>query len=287
MLHQEKQYLELIKRVINNKICTGRNGNVKSLFGVQMRYSLDNNIIPILTTKKMPWKVCLKELLWFINGDTNNGNLQKQNVKIWNGNATRDFLDSRGLYHLKENDLGPIYGHQWRFYNAKYSNCNVDYTNMGIDQLQNSIELLKNDPYSRRNIITAWNPEQLDEMALPPCHILMQFHVSNEKKLSCSLYQRSADIALGVPFNIASYAFLTHMLADICDLEAHEFIYNIGDAHIYEEHLGELKHQVSRTPYPFPTLQLNKRTNIDDYIVSDFFIKDYKYHPSIKMEMII
>jgi thymidylate synthase len=288
MSHPEFQYLKLIKKIINNgHLIKTRNGNVKNIFGPQMRFSLENNTIPILTTKKLPWKVCLKELLWFIGGKTNNKILKNQNVKIWNGNASREFLDSRKLYHLKEDDLGPIYGHQWRHYNAFYLGCDVDYTGYGEDQLQNSIDLLKKDPYSRRNIITAWNPEQINEMALPPCHILMQFHVSQKNKLSLSLYQRSADIALGVPFNIASYSFLTHMIAKICDLEPHEFIYNIGDAHIYEEHINGLKKQIYRNPYKFPIVQINKQNNIDDFVLSGFIIENYKYHPHIKMKMII
>ena len=288
MIHLEYQYLNLIKKIINqgNSIKT-RNGNVKSIFGSQMRFSLENNNIPLITTKKLSWKVCLKELLWFVNGNTSNEILKNQNVKIWNGNASREFLNSRGLYHLKEDDLGPIYGHQWRYYNAKYDNCEQDYTGKGIDQLQNSIDLLKKEPYSRRNIITAWNPEQLDEMALPPCHILMQFNVSDQNKLSLSLYQRSADIALGVPFNIASYSFLTYMIANVCNLEPKEFIYTIGDAHIYEEHIEHLQEQMEKEPYKFPQLKLNDKTNIDDFVLSDFKIENYKYHPTIKMKMII
>ncbi len=288
MIHLENQYLKLIKNILKNgQLIETRNGNVKNIFGSQMRFSLENNTIPLITTKKLSWKVCLKELLWFINGNTSNKILKQQNVKIWNGNASREFLDSRGLYNLKEDDLGPIYGHQWRYYNAKYDNCEQDYNGKGIDQLQNSIDLLKKDPYSRRNIITAWNPEQLDEMALPPCHILMQFNVSEQNKLSLSLYQRSADIALGVPFNIASYSFLTHMIANVCNLEPKEFIYNIGDAHIYEQHIEHLKKQVEKEPYKFPQLKLNNKTNIDDFVLSDFKIKNYKYHPTIKMKMVV
>ena len=288
MLKQEFQYLNLMKKIIKkgNTVKT-RNGNVKNIFGAQMRFSLKNNQIPLITTKKLHWKVCLKELLWFISGKTNNKILIDQNVKIWNGNASRNFLDSRGLQHLKENDLGPIYGHQWRFYNAKYNNCYDDYSGCGIDQLQNSIDLLKNDPYSRRNIITAWNPEQLDEMALPPCHILMQFNVSNKNKLSLSLYQRSADMALGVPFNIASYSFLLHMIGNLTNLKPYEFIYNIGDAHIYQQHIDDIRKQINREPYDMPKLILNDKNSIDDFELSDFKIKNYQHHPNIKMEMII
>ena len=169
MIHSEYQYLNLIKKIIKKgHWVNGRNGNVKTLFGESMRFSLHNDKIPILTTKKVPWKICLKELLWFISGDTNNITLKKQNVNIWNKNATREFLDSRKLYHLKENDLGPIYGHQWRFWNATYYNCSGSYHNQGIDQLNNIIHDLKYNSFSRRLIMTAWNPEQVKEMALPP-----------------------------------------------------------------------------------------------------------------------
>tara|TARA_B100001173_G_C16020995_1_gene562095 strand:+ start:1101 stop:1967 length:867 start_codon:yes stop_codon:yes gene_type:complete len=286
MIHQEYQYLNLIKNIIKHgSSINGRNGKIKTLIGNQMRFSLSDQQIPILTTKKLAWGVCLKELLWFINGDTNNLTLKNQKVNIWNGNASREFLDDRGLNHYVENDLGPIYGHQWRFYNAPYKNCYSNYKGNGIDQLQNSIDLLKIEPYSRRNIITTWNPEQLDEMALPPCHILIQFNVVEDRKLTTTLYQRSGDVGLGVPFNIASYSFLTHMIAKICNLEAHEFIHTIGNCHIYEEHIESLEKQIELEPYDFPKINLPVKNDIDDYKFSDFEIKDYQYHPTIKMKM--
>jgi len=202
---EEKQYLGLISKIIKNgELQHGRNGNVYSSIGETMRFSLKDNTIPLLTTKKVAWKTCLKELLWFIKGDTNNKNLKNQNVKIWNGNASREYLDSRNLQYLKEDDLGPVYGHQWRFWNAQYSKekgCLETYKGKGIDQLQNIIDTLK-DPeerYSRRIIMSAWNPEQLNEMALPPCHVLSQFKVTNQNELSCLLYQRSGDVGLGIP----------------------------------------------------------------------------------------
>ena len=244
----EKQYLKLVRNIINNGTKeVGRNGTTYGLIGGMMRFSLKDNTMPLMTTKKLAWRTCLKELLWFVKGDTNNENLQKQNVKIWNGNATRDFLNSRGLHHLDENDLGPVYGHQWRFWNAKYGTCNDNYEGAGIDQLQYIIDELKHGKMtkqnSRRLIMSAWNPEQLDEMALPPCHVLSQFHVTEGNKLSCTLYQRSADMGLGVPFNIASYAFLTHLLAKHCELEAHEFIHFLGNMHVYDDHVEALKNK--------------------------------------------
>jgi thymidylate synthase len=217
--HDENQYLNLIKDILDeNQEFIGRNGKTLAIFGSAMHFSLANQTIPLLTTKKLAWKTCLRELLWFIKGDTSNKNLRSQNVNIWNQNGTRDFLDSRGLYNNDEDDLGPIYGFQWRHFNAKYNNCDSDYTNQGIDQLQEIITQLKDKSTrnSRRLIMTAWNPCQINEMALPPCHILCQFNVTDETKLSCSLYQRSGDVGLGVPFNIASYSFLTHLIAKHC-----------------------------------------------------------------------
>ena len=291
---QEYQYLSLIKKIIKNGVKErGRNGTTYTQIGGMMRFSLEDNKIPIMTTKKLAWRVCLKELLWFMNGDTNNELLQQQNVKIWNDNATREFLDSRGLYHLRENDLGPVYGHQWRFWNAPYSReigCFEDYRRKGIDQLQNIIDDINQTKNtgetSRRMIMTAWNPEQIDEMALPPCHVLSQFHITEGNKLSCTLYQRSADMGLGVPFNIASYAFLTHILAKHCDLEAKEFIHFIGNAHIYDDHIDVLEEQVLNEPYEPPDLIISeKKENIEQYKFEDFKIENYNYHRPIKMKM--
>ena len=266
----------------------GRNGKAKTVFGAAMHFDLSENTIPVLTTKKVAFKTCLKELLWFINGHTDNKLLKEQNVKIWNANASREFLDSRGLHNNKEDDLGPVYGHQWRHFNASYTDCHADYTGKGVDQLQNIIDQLKNPDTrnSRRLVMSAWNPLQLDEMALPPCHILCQFCVTEGNKLSCSLYQRSGDVGLGVPFNIASYSILTHLIAKHCGLEAKEFVYFLGNAHIYDDHLEPLKEQMMRPPFPFPKLEiLQTRLNINDYTADDFKLLDYQYHKKIKMEM--
>ena len=202
--HDEYQYINLIKHILDyGTMIEGRNGNALTIYGSSMHFSLENNTWPLLTSKKVAWKTCAKELFWFLKGSTSNIELRKQNVHIWDGNGSRDFLDSRGLTNLEENDLGPVYGHQWRFFNASYENCNTNYNGKGIDQIKYIIDCLK-DPkerYSRRLILSAWNPQQLDEMALPPCHVLAQFNVIGNK-LSCSLYQRSGDVGLGVPFNI-------------------------------------------------------------------------------------
>ena len=289
--HEEYQYLNLINEILTEgSLEEGRNGKTKCIFGAVMRFSLENNKIPILTTKKTAWKTCLKELLWFIKGKTDNKLLTDQNVHIWDGNSSKEFLETRNLSHYREGDLGPIYGFQWRYFDAQYNSCDEDYTNKGIDQLLNVINTLKNPDTrtSRRMIVTAWNPNQIDKMALPPCHILFQFNVVDGNKLSCSLYQRSVDCPLGQPFNIASYSFLTHLIAHHCELKAYEFIYYMGNAHIYENHLEEIKVQLKRKPYEFPVLNIvNKKESINDYTFSDFEIKNYKHHEQIKMQMVV
>ena len=290
-IEEEQQYLNLIRTILlSGSLEEGRNGQVMSIFGSSMRFSLQNGQIPILTSKKVAWKTCLKELLWFISGSTDNQKLIDQKVHIWTGNGSREFLNSRGLEHLKENDLGPVYGHQWRHFNAPYTNCSTDYTSQGIDQLQQIIDCLK-DPvqkYSRRLVMSAWNPQQLNEMALPPCHIVAQFNVSKGNKLSCLLYQRSADVGLGMPFNIASYAFLTHILAKHCGLEAYEFVYMAGNCHIYEEHIDPIKGQLDNELYPFPTIEIKTcHENINDYKMEDIHVLNYKCNNAISMKMIV
>jgi len=293
--HEEYQYLNLIENIIDNGYLEeGRNGNTKSIFGNSMRFSLKDGKIPILTTKKTAWKTCLKELLWFIRGETNNKLLQQQDVHIWDGNTSREFLDSRGLVNYPEGMAGPIYGYQWRFFNASY-NCysgkyiTTDHPFNGFDQLQQIIDQLKNPETrnSRRLVMTSWNPKQIDQMALPPCHILCQFNVHNGNKLSCSMYQRSLDVALGASFNIASYSFLTHLLAKHCGLEAHEVVYFSGNCHLYEEHIEPMKEVLNRVPYEFPTVEIKEvKDDINDYQVDDFIIHNYISHDVIKMKMI-
>ena len=287
--HEEYQYLNLIDNIIENGTWEmGRNGKTKAIFGNSMRFSLKDGSIPILTTKKTAWKTCLKELLWFIRGKTNNNILSSQGVHIWDGNASVDFLKSRGLNNYSDGELGPIYGHQWRHFNADWEG-DIDYDGKGIDQLQQIIDALK-DPSqrnSRRHVMTAWNPCQLNEMALPPCHILCQFNVHNGNQLSCALYQRSCDCPLGIPINIASYSFLTHLIAKHCGLEAYEFIHFMGNCHIYEEHIEQMKLQITREPYDFPTVTIKEvRENINDYEVEDFKVENYKSHEAIKMKMV-
>ena len=287
---EEDQYLNLIREILSRGTWEeGRNGRTKSIFGHSMRFSLANGKIPILTTKKTAWNTCLKELLWFISGKTSNQLLLDQGVRIWDGNSSREFLDSRGLNHYEVNELGPIYGHQWRHFNAKWQGDAHDYSGEGVDQLQQIIDALK-DPLqltSRRLIMTAWNPCQLDEMSLPPCHNFCQFNVHDGNKLSCSMYQRSVDSVLGLPFNIASYSFLTHILAKHCGLEAYEFVHFMGNCHLYENAIDAAELQITRKPFDFPTVTIKQvRENINDYQVDDFIINNYQHHEPIKVEMV-
>ena len=268
-----RQYLDLVKHVLENgELKEDRTGTgTKSVFGYQMRFNLSDGF-PMVTTKKLHLKSIIYELLWFLNGDTNIKYLKDNGVNIWNA-----WADSNG-------DLGPVYGFQWRNWN-----------NDGIDQISNLINDLKNNPNSRRHLISAWNPSVLPDTsksfetnvangkaALPPCHAFFQFHVINGK-LSCQLYQRSADIFLGVPFNIASYSLLTLMIAQVCDLEPGDFIHTFGDAHIYTNHFEQMKLQLTREPKKLPTIKINNEVkNIFDFKFEDFTLENYDPHPHIK-----
>jgi thymidylate synthase len=289
--HEEYQYLNILKNIMENDFWEeGRNGKTKSIFGTSMRFSLKDNKIPILTTKKTAWKTCLKELLWFIRGETDNKILKEQGVHIWDANGSREFLDSRGLTNYPVDELGPVYGRQWRQFNALCDPYGHQYEgSQGVDQLQQIIDALKDPKHrtSRRLVMSAWNPIQLPLMALPPCHILCQFNVHDGNKLSCAMYQRSGDFPLGIPFNIASYSFLTHLIAKHCGLEAYEFVHFVGNCHIYEDHIEPMKEQILREPFEFPTLSIKQiRENISDYQVEDFEVHDYKSHEAIKMKMV-
>eukprot|EP01125_Pyxidicula_operculata_P021700 TRINITY_DN851_c1_g1_i2.p1 TRINITY_DN851_c1_g1~~TRINITY_DN851_c1_g1_i2.p1 ORF type:complete len:379 (+),score=82.87 TRINITY_DN851_c1_g1_i2:242-1378(+) len=287
--HEEYQYLELIEQIINQGVQRGDRTGVGtfSIFGPQMRFSLRDGVFPLLTTKKVFWRGVVEELLWFIKGDTNGKHLKEKKVNIWNANGTREFLDSRGLKDREEDDLGPIYGFQWRHFGAKYTNMHDDYTGQGVDQLKQCIEMIKTNPTDRRIVMTAWNPTALPEMALPPCHMFCQFYVANGE-LSCLMYQRSADMGLGVPFNIASYALLTILMAQVTDLKPGEFIHTLGDAHVYTNHVDALKEQIQRVPRKFPTLKINNPTkDIEAFEYDDLELIDYDPHPAIKMDMAV
>ena len=287
--NQENQYIELIKKIIEiGEIRNTRNSITKSIFAEKLEFDISESI-PFLTTKKLAYKSVIKELLWFLSGSTDNQKLLEQNVNIWKGNASREYMDSIGFTQREVNDLGPIYGHQWRHFNAEYLDNKTDYTNKGIDQIEYILNLLKNDPMSRRIILSAWNPCQINMMNLPPCHILAQFYVSNQNELSCMMYQRSADVGLGLPFNIASYAILTYILAKLSNLKPKKLIISIGDVHIYENHIDVLKEQIDRKPYNFPILNFNPNkvySKISDFEMDDFIIENYTYHETLKMDMI-
>ncbi|MBT2755001.1 thymidylate synthase [Mesobacillus foraminis] len=258
-----KQYLDLCRHVLENGTTKeDRTGTgTVSTFGYQMRFDLKEGF-PLVTTKKLHLKSIIHELLWFLDGDTNVKYLQEHGVRIWN-----EWADENG-------ELGPVYGHQWRSWPTPDGGS--------IDQISNVINQLKNNPDSRRMIVSAWNVADVENMALPPCHCLFQFYVA-DGKLSCQLYQRSADIFLGVPFNIASYALLTLMIAQVCDLEPGEFIHTLGDAHIYSNHLDQVKLQLSREPRRLPKMKLNPDVkDIFGFRYEDFLLEDYEPHPHIK-----
>ena len=258
-----KQYLDLLDTILKHGVKkTDRTGTgTISYFGYQMRFDLSEGF-PLLTTKKVHLKSIIYELLWFLNGDTNVHYLQDHGVRIWN-----EWADENG-------DLGPVYGHQWRHWRTP--------DGKEVDQIANLIEALKNNPDSRRHIVSAWNPADVDQMALPPCHTMFQFYVS-EGKLSCQLYQRSGDTFLGVPFNIASYALLTMMIAQVCGYKPGIFVHTLGDAHIYLNHLEQVHTQLQRTPYPLPTMRINPDVkDIFSFQYEDFTLENYQCHPTIK-----
>lgn len=305
----EQAYLDLCQKIINEgEFRPDRTGTgTKALFAPpQLRFDLSNDTFPLLTTKKVFSKAIVHELLWFVAGKTDGKLLSDVGVKIWEGNGSREYLDSIGLNKNREGDLGPVYGFQWRHFGAEYKDCDTDYTGQGFDQLQEVITKLKTNPYDRRIIMSAWNPPDFNKMALPPCHVFCQFFVSFPEnqpdsntakqlkvarpKLSCQMYQRSCDMGLGVPFNIASYALLTRMIAHIVDMDCGEFIHVMGDCHIYLDHLDALKEQLTRTPREFPQLTINKARlseikTIDDFQFSDFEIQNYNPYPPIRMNM--
>lgn len=263
-----KQYLDLLNNVLESgNLKEDRTGTgTKSIFGYQMRFNLQEGF-PLVTTKKLHLRSIIHELLWFLQGNTNIDYLHQNKVTIWD-----EWADEKG-------DLGPVYGKQWRAWETKDEKV--------VDQISELIEQIKTNPNSRRLLVNAWNVGEINNMALPPCHILFQFYVANGK-LSCQLYQRSADIFLGVPFNIASYAILTHMIAQVCNLEVGDFVHTIGDAHLYTNHFDQARLQLSRSPYPLPELKLNKEIkNIFDFKFEDIEIINYQSHPTIKAPIAI
>lgn len=285
--HDEYQYLNLLEHILKNgKHKADRTGTgTISIFGGQCRYSLADGTIPLLTTKKVFWRGVVEELLWFLRGSTNAKELSDKGIHIWDGNGSRQFLDSLGFTDREEGDLGPVYGFQWRHFGAQYQTMHTNYGSEGVDQIKNLINTIKTNPNDRRMVLCSWNPADLGKMALPPCHCLAQFYV-HDKDLSCQLYQRSADMGLGVPFNIASYALLTHMVAHVTGTKPAEFVHTLGDAHIYLNHVDAVKKQLERKPRPFPKLNFKRAVaDIFEFQAEDFELLDYNPYPPIKMEM--
>lgn len=289
--HEEEQYLNLVQRVMNEGLVKEDRTGVGTIgvFGAQLRFSLRNNQLPLLTTKRVFWRGVCEELLWFLRGETDATLLADKGVHIWDGNGSREFLDSRGLTENAVMDLGPVYGFQWRHFGAAYRGCQANYDGEGVDQIKTIVETIKTNPNDRRLLFSAWNPGALHQMALPPCHVLGQFYVDTDKKeLSCMLYQRSCDLGLGVPFNIASYALLTILIAKATDLKPGDLVHSMGDAHVYLNHVEPLKEQLKRVPRSFPVLVFNKEHDfLEDYEFSDMEVVDYHPYPTIKMEMAV
>ena len=282
--NNEQAYLDLLQHVLTHGSEKGDRTGTGTLshFGAQLRFDLSDGF-PLLTTKKVHFKSIVYELLWFLSGSTHVDYLQQNGVRIWNEWAT---AAQTARFNRAEGDLGPIYGHQWRNYGATKDD-NGDYQGDGVDQIANLIEQIKNNPNSRRLIVSGWNPAEADQVALPPCHTLFQFFVA-DGKLSCQLYQRSADLFLGVPFNIASYALLTHMVAQVCDLEVGEFVWTGGDCHIYQNHREQVELQLSRTPLALPSLALNPEVHdIFAFTYDDIVVNNYHSHAAIKAQVAV
>ena len=294
MTHPEYEYLNALKNILENgddrpdRTGTG----TRSIFGLQMRFDL-NEGFPAITTKKLAWKAVVSELLWFIEGSGDENRLKEilhgerytDKKTIWSDNAQADYWVKKKLQR-HPGDLGRVYGVQWRKWRKPLIRINKVVL-QNLDQLLELVAGIKEDPYSRRHIITAWNPGEIDLMALPPCHMMAQFYVNNNK-LSCQMYQRSADMFLGIPFNIASYALFTHMIAQVCNLEVGDLIITIGDAHIYNNHFEQVKEQLKRKPLPLPTLQLNPSIEaITNFDMNDIELVGYESHDAIKAPMAV
>jgi thymidylate synthase len=298
-----KQYLELLQDILDNgEIKDDRTGvGTHSVFGRHIRFDLRRGF-PAITTKKLAWKACVGELLWFIEGSSDERRLaelthgtSEGKTTIWTPNAEAPYWKPKAQF---EGDLGRVYGVQWRHWNKYRTEKDMGEAHKGgtrlavdkieVDQLSNLIKGLTEDPNGRRHILSAWNVSELDEMALPPCHVMSQFYVNKNKELSCHMYQRSVDVFLGLPFNIASYALLTHLLAHHCNLKVGELVISTGDTHIYKDHIEQVKEQLTREPYPLPTLMLNaEKTNIFEMTMQDIHLENYQSHGPIKASMAV
>ena len=293
-IHPEYQYINLLSDILANGTYRVDRTNVGtiSVFGRQLRFNNINENFPLLTTKKVYWKGVAEELLWFLRADTNANNLKNKKVHIWDGNTSREYLDSVGLDHYEEGECGPFYGFQWRHFGADYNTMHDDYSGKGIDQVNKVIDTIKTNPYSRRLIVSAWNPTALDQMCLNPCHVMYQFYCNPDKKeLSVHMYQRSADVFLGLPFNIASTATFLSLISYLTDYTPKDVIVSLGDTHIYSNHVEQCKIQMEREPYEWCKLYINdnglKIENIEHINYSNLNLIGYKSHPTIKAEMAV
>lgn len=296
--HPEYQYIDLIHDI------TKRSGIERDdrtgvgtigVFSRQMRFDISKSV-PFLTTKQLAWKSVVKELLFFLQGETDSKLLEMQGVNIWKSNTTREFLDKRGLSNYREGDMGPMYGFQWTHWNTEYTGCDTDYIGKGFNQLDALVKGLIEEPFSRRHVITTFNPSDLEKSVLMPCHgIAVQFYVDKDnvtgvKQLSCLMFQRSADVFLGLPFNIASYAVMTYIIAKKCDMVPKELIIHTGDTHIYKNHLEQVGLQCERKPFPFPTLNVDERVKTkswDEITLDDFTLNGYLHHSGIRAPMAV
>ena len=282
----EQGYINLLSEVLlGGERRKTRNAETLSIFGAQLRFNCQESF-PLLTSKRVFFRGIIEELLWFIRGDTDAKHLQEKDVHIWDGNSTREYLDSIGLNHYEVGDCGPVYGYQWRKWNKPYNSDTG-----GYDQFAEVVRLIKENPTSRRIFMSGWNPEQFSEMCLPPCHVSYQFYVDSNDRLSVSLYQRSADLFLGLPFNIASTAALLYILCNLCDKEPGDVIISIGDAHIYCDHIDQVKQQLLNPLYNFPTMRFEKKCNtiedVESLQYSDFKLENYQCNKGIKAKMVV
>jgi len=286
----ELQYLDLAQYILDNGIHQNDRTNTGTIssFGHQLKFDIRHHL-PVITTKKINIDSIVKELLWFISGKTDTKILFNQGVNIWNGNSSKSFNIQQGFPYRIEGDLGPVYGHQWRHCGASYIDCHTDYTNQGIDQLNNVIQSIKCNPTDRGHIINSWNVIDIPKMNLRPCHPFMQFYVDTiNNELSCNFYQRSSDLFLGAPYNITSYAILTYLIANITNLKPGYLTMSLGDTHIYKNHVEQFKKQLSREPFRFPELTINRKLyNIDDVQLADILINNYQWHKPIYAPMAI